>query len=119
MISCNALVPASAKRVEVISVQCADNTGHILSVVVDCARDLMRRGNSCDFQLRCRNHETLVNKDICSYRMIDDHETKMVIIVSLPEFSRDPQIVVTIMWDELIAPDLVPFFSCLDARCSK
>ena len=51
--------------------------------------------------------------------MIDDHQTEMIVVVSLPKFSRDSQIVITIVWHELIAADLVPLFSRFDASLCR
>src|SRR5215211_5500076 len=103
MIARDALVLTATKRVQVFSVQTIDDGGDILSLVINGAHDLARLRDSRDLQLRRGNHETFVNKDIRVLGMIDDHESQVIVIISLPKLGSDPQIVVTVMRYELIA----------------
>src|ERR1044071_909201 len=51
--------------------------------------------------------------------MIDDHQRELIVVVSFPKLGGDPQVVIAIMWHELIATDLVPLFRRFDARRSE
>src|SRR5581483_218676 len=74
MIARNALILATPKGVEIFAIQIAQDVGYILSVVVDRARNRMRRFNGCDGKLRRRNYKSFVDKNVSTSRMIDRHQ---------------------------------------------
>src|SRR5215469_11053819 len=50
--------------------------------------------------------------------MIHGHEMQIIVVIRLPEFGGETQIVVTVMRGEFVAADFVPLFGCFDARCA-
>ena len=77
VISGYALIAASPEGIEIVAVQRVNDIRDVLPVVVDGSRDLVRRGDSCDCQLRSWNHETFVDKYFRSFWMIHDHQAEM------------------------------------------
>src|SRR5690349_9421838 len=106
MIARDPLVLTATEGVEILSIQIIYNVGDVLSLVINSAHDPAWRRDSCDLQLRRGNHKTFVNEDVRAFRMIDDDETEMIVVVSLPKFGSDPQIVIAVVRHELIATDL-------------
>src|SRR6185369_6661491 len=119
MVSCNTLVSTSFKGAKIISIQCAYHAGDVLTFVVDCASKFTRCRDRCDVKPRGWNNKTFVNKDIGVFRMVYDHKTEIIVVIRLPKFGGDAQVVITIVGHKLVATDLVPLFSRFYSSCSE
>src|SRR5687768_14393751 len=51
--------------------------------------------------------------------MIYNHQTEMIVVVTLPKFGGDSYVVKTVAWDELISSDLVPLLRSFDSCRSQ
>ncbi len=76
----------------------------------------MRRGDRGDAKSRRWNHEALVDKNLRADGMVNRHQRQIVVVVDLPQFRRDADIVEAIVRHELVAPDLVPLSRRRDLR---
>src|SRR5712691_7768062 len=72
--------------------------------------------NGGDSQFCWRNNETLINEDLSSRPMVNGHQRQMVVVIRLPEFGGNAQVVKSIVRNELISSNLVPFFSRFNSR---
>ena len=116
MIARHTLITAAPKVIEIFLVKSADNVRHVVAIVVHCARDLVRRLDGGNCELRRRDNKTLIDEDVCSRWMVHGHECQLIVVVGFPQLSRDAKIVVTVPWHEFVAADLVPLFGGFDSR---
>ena len=116
VIARDALILASSEGIEVASIQRTQSIGYIISAVVDGARDRMRRFCRRDRQFHRRHDEALVGENFRALRMIDGHQLQPVVVIGLPQFSGDAQVVGAIARNQIIARNLVPLLGGGDAR---
>src|ERR1043166_469744 len=109
MITSYALISPTAESVQILFVERRNYVSHILSIVIPGLRDFVGCFDGGDCELGRWDDETFINKDVGSGRMIDHHKAKLIVIVGFPKFGGDPQIVIPIMRNKLIASNLVPF----------
>src|ERR1700741_2308345 len=111
MIARQALELAASEVVERLAITRAQQACHLVAVVVDRLFDRLWSCDRGETKLRRRHDESLVDKDLCAFRMIDGHQTDVVVVVNFPEFGGDTYVVIAVMRNELIAADLVPLAS--------
>src|SRR4051794_20906762 len=111
----NALVRPASEGIEILSVKLADDIGDIRAVIVDRAGDAAGIFDSGDLQLRWRNNEALVHKDIRASGMIDGHQRQGIVVIGFPKLGGDAQVVEAVAWHEFVVIDLVPLLSRFDA----
>jgi hypothetical protein len=88
MIARDALIIAAPEGVQIIPVLVSERFRHVLSEIICRTFDGLRRLGRVDGERGRRDGKSFVNEDFCSRRMIDDHEREMIVVISLPEFSR-------------------------------
>src|SRR5882724_2549932 len=116
MIARHPLITTASKVIEIFLVKSADNIRHVVAAVICRMRYLVRRFDGRDCELRRGNNKTFIDEDVRSGWMVHSHECQMIVVVGFPKLSRDTQIVITIVWRELVAADLVPLFGGFDSR---
>src|ERR1700722_19101900 len=84
MIAGYALILSTAEGGYGSTVECVDNIGYVLALVVDGARNSARSGDGRDSKPQGRNHEALIDKNLSAGRMINRHERNVVVIVNFP-----------------------------------
>src|SRR5437870_4517806 len=107
MVSRDALIIAASERVQIFFVQLADHARHVLSVVINCASNLVRSLDGRDGELSRRYDETLVNEDVCSQGMVNRRECELIVIVCLPQLGSEAQVIIAVVCLEFIASDFV------------
>src|SRR6476660_7237984 len=115
MVSGHALILAASEGIEIFAIQGADCVGNVGTVVIDSTYDFVRRLDGCDLQLGGRDDKPLVYKDVGTSRMIHRHQRQVIVIVRFPELSCNPQIVVAVACNKLVAANFVPFLSGFDS----
>ena len=105
VIARHALVLAAAEGVEVAAVERADDFGDVVAVVVDGAGDGRAAAPTAVMASFAGGiDEALVDEDLGACGMIDGHQREIVVVVRLPQFAGDAEIVVAIVRHELVAP---------------
>src|ERR1700730_17245735 len=124
MIASHALELAAPETADRFSIERADEIRNILAIVIYCTRDSVRRGHRGDAKFGRWNHEALVDKDLRAHRMVNRHQSQIIVVVDLPQFRGDANIVEAIVRHKLLASDLVPLprrrdlrgAECVDAK---
>src|SRR5207247_1716239 len=114
MVARQTLKLAATECVQRISIERLYDVGDVLAIVVYRTRDVVRSGDRGDAELCRRNHKALIDEDFGASRMVNRHEREIIVVINFPELRRDADIVVAVVGNELIAPDLIPFSSCRD-----
>jgi hypothetical protein len=116
MVARYSLILAAAERSERPAIQSADEVRDVFAVVVGGMSNLARSGYRCETKFRGWNYESFVNVDFRAGRMVHCHQRNAIVIVDFPKFRGDAQVVVAIVWNELITPDFVPLAGSCDFR---
>jgi len=69
MIARHTLIAPASKIIEILLVKTADRVCHVVAVVIDCVRDLVRRLDGGDCEPRRWNNKPFIDENICSRRM--------------------------------------------------
>ncbi len=109
VIARQALELAAPEAVHGSSVERADDVRDVLAIVVHCPRDVVRCRNRGDGKLRGRNHEALIYKDLGPNRVVNCREGEVIVVVDLPQFRGNADVVEAVVRHELIPSDFVPF----------
>ena len=84
VIAGHALILPQSETVDDPIVDGAHDIGDILALIIERARDRVRRLHGSDGGLHRRNGETLVHEDLRSCGMIDRHQREIIVVVDLP-----------------------------------
>src|SRR6059036_56937 len=119
MFACDSLITTAAKRIEILLIKTSHDFGYIFAGVIPSVGNLVWSGNRSDREFRWRDYESFINKDVCTCGMINHHQTKLVVVIGLPELCGDAQVVIAISRRKLIAAYLVPFLRILNSGSAK
>src|SRR6185503_15394420 len=81
MIARYSLVTTAVKIIQVLLVKGADDTGHVVPVVIYCLGDLVRRLHGGDCQFRRRNNKASVDENISPSWMIHRHQRQLIVVI--------------------------------------
>src|SRR5580704_4896887 len=119
MIACNALILTTPEAGQSFPVEYPNDVCNVLAVVVHCARDLVWCRHGGETRFHWRDHKALVDINLRAYRMVNGHQSQIIVVVDLPEFGGHAYVVIAVVRHELIAPDLVPFAGGGNLRRTK
>src|SRR5215510_13014227 len=106
MITRHALVTPAAEGVQIFIVESANNFGHILPSVIQCACDRPGIAGDINLQFGRWNSEPLISIDLGVFRMINNYERIMIDVISFPQLGGDAQIVISLAGRKLVSANL-------------
>src|SRR6476646_5072533 len=102
MIAGHALILATPECVKVFAIEIAHDGGDIAAIIIDSAGYLMESADRGDGKFCRWDHKAFIHKNICSSRMVYHHEREVIVIVGLPQFCGETEIIKTIVGSQLV-----------------
>ena len=115
VVTSHPLILTPSKAVNTAQVQIRNEFGDVLAAVIDGSQNRNWRLNDCDLGRHRWDGKSFICINLSARRMIDSHQTKLIVVIHLPEFRGNPQVIVTIAGNQLVPTDSIPLLSRLDS----